>query len=279
MNRALHIPPTFPTFLTLLILSASTTPLLAEPTPTATAAFNTYAASIESRLSQQHASPTTILAPVPTDTATQTRLHHGDLILEQIKDQLTPANPNPPGAMLHHWRATVFLPNARAAALTHLLRDFAAYPTYFAPQILQATATPQSPDLIHTTLRVRQKHILTVVLDTAYDVTFAAPSPHSGFSLSRSTRIAEIDAPGTFHERPLTPAEEHGFLWRLNTYWSYEERNGGLYIQIESISLTRSIPTGLAWAIRPFVESVPRESLEFTLHSVCTALQSKPTAL
>ncbi len=67
----------------------------------------------------------------------------------------------------------------------------------------------------------------------------------------------------------MSPSEEHGFLWRLNTYWSYEERDGGLYMQIESVSLTRSIPNGLAWIIRPFVESIPRESLEFTLRAAC----------
>ena len=71
----------------------------------------------------------------------------------------------------------------------------------------------------------------------------------------------------------MTPAQEHGFLWRLNTYWSYEERDGGLYLQIESVSLTRAIPPGLGWAIGPFVESVPRESLEFTLHAACDALR------
>jgi hypothetical protein len=59
----------------------------------------------------------------------------------------------------------------------------------------------------------------------------------------------------------------------LTTTWSYEERDGGVYMQIESISLTRSIPTGLGWAVGPFVESVARESLEFTLHSVQNALR------
>jgi hypothetical protein len=71
----------------------------------------------------------------------------------------------------------------------------------------------------------------------------------------------------------LNSSEEHGFLWRLNTYWSYEERDGGLYLQIESISLSRSIPLGLGWALRPYVESVPRESLEFTLRSARNAIR------
>ena len=76
----------------------------------------------------------------------------------------------------------------------------------------------------------------------------------------------------------MNAAEEHGFLWRQNTYWSYEERDGGLYLQIESVSLSRSIPTGLGWALRPYVESVPRESLEFTLRSACEAITNQDKA-
>ena len=62
-------------------------------------------------------------------------------------------------------------------------------------------------------------------------------------------------------------------MWRLYAYWSYEERDGGLYMQIESVSLARSIPTGLGWAVKPFVESVPRESLQFTLQATSNALK------
>ena len=122
-------------------------------------------------------------------------------------------------------------------------------------------------------MRVQQKHVLTVVMDTAYDIRFGRLDAQRGYSTSRSTQIAEIDSPGTTHERVLGPGEEHGFLWRMNTYWSYEERDGGLYIQIESVSLSRSIPIGLGWAIGPFIESVPRDSLEFTLHATSNALR------
>ena len=71
-------------------------------------------------------------------------------------------------------------------------------------------------------------------MDTTYDVTFGRLDARHGYSISRSTRISEIDSPGTPKERALSDGEEHGFLWRLNTYWSYEERDGGLYMQIES---------------------------------------------
>jgi hypothetical protein len=154
-----------------------------------------------------------------------------------------------------------------------MLRDFGGYPKYYAPQVVQARVLGEQGDSVQATMRVRQKHVITVVMDTAYDVRFGRLDAQHGYSVSRSTRIAEIGSPGTSSEHALSASEEHGFLWRLNTYWSYEERDGGLYIQIESVSLTRSIPHGLAWAVRPFVESVPRESLEFTLRSTCDAMR------
>ncbi len=112
-------------------------------------------------------------------------------------------------------------------------------------------------------------------MDTAYDITFGRRDGQHGYSMARSTEISEIKSPGTSDERALKPEEQRGFLWRMNTYWSYEEKDGGLYMQIESVTLTRSIPTGLAWIIGQFVESIPRESLEFTLRSACAVLRSE----
>jgi hypothetical protein len=191
-----------------------------------------------------------------------------------IVEQLTPVDGGElPEAMLHHWRATAFAPGATAAEFERLLRDFARYPQVFAPEVLRSTVTAQQGDRVDAVMRVRQRHVITVVMDTAYEVTFGRAGVGRGWSMSRSTRIAEIEGAGSSKERALSAAEEHGFLWRQNTYWSYEERDGGLYMQVESVSLTRAIPTGLGWAVRPFVESVPRESLEFTLQAVCGALK------
>jgi len=191
-----------------------------------------------------------------------------------IVDQLTSgAGTELPGALLHDWRGTAFIAGGKAADFERLMKNFNAYPRVYTPQILTARILEHDGDHFQTTMRVRQKHVLTVVMDTAYDVTFRRLDAQRGSSISRSTQIAEIDSPGTAHERALGPGEEHGFLWRMNTYWSYEERDGGLYIQIESVTLSRSIPTGLGWAIGPFIESVPRDSLEFTLRATSNALR------
>ena len=241
-----------------------------EPAPAAIGAFNTYFGVVESRLAQQHRSQNGFLAPVASGPENEMRLRRGELIVEK----LTPATgAELPGAMLHHWRGTAFAPGAKAADFERLMKDFNAYPQHFSPQVVQAKILSQQGDHFQASMRVRQKHVITVVMDTSYDITFGRLDALHGYSISRSTQIAEIDSPGTSRERALNSGEEHGFLWRLNTYWSYEERDGGLYMQIESVSLTRSIPTGLGWAIGPFVGSVPRESLEFTLRSTCNALR------
>jgi hypothetical protein len=251
-------------------LAAAPCCVAAEPAPAAVAAFNAYIGGVESRLAQQHRAQNCCLAPLTTVAQSEARLRRGELIVEQ----LTPGSGAVgSGAMLHHWRGTAFAAGAKAADFERLMKDFNAYPQHFSPQVIQAKVLTQQGDRMQAVMRVRQRHVITVVMDTAYDITFARTDLHRGYSLSRSTRVSEIDAPGTSSERALDSGHEHGFLWRLNTYWSYEERDGGLYMQIESVSLTRSIPAGLGWAIGPFVESVPRESLEFTLRATCNALR------
>jgi hypothetical protein len=252
----------------LLILTQGLRAFAAEPSPSAVSAFNSYIGAVESRLAQQHHSPNSFLAPAATPQS-EASLRRGEFLIEQ----LTPSTAPLPGALLHHWRGTAFAPGATPADFERLMRDFNSYPRHFSPQVIQAKVVTQQDDHLQASMRVRQHHVITVVMDTTYDITFRQLDPQHGYSISRSTHVSEIDSPGTPAERALDPSEEHGFLWRQNTYWSYEERDGGLYIQIESVSLTRSIPRGLGWAVQPFVESIPRESLEFTLHSTCNALR------
>jgi hypothetical protein len=66
-------------------------------------------------------------------------------------------------------------------------------------------------------------------------------------------------------------------MWRLNSYWRFQQRDGGVYVQLEAISLTRDIPTGLGWLITPFITSIPKESLAFTLTRTRQVLVQKPS--
>jgi hypothetical protein len=241
----------------------------AEPTPEAVTAFNAYVKAVESRLAQQHQSRDGFLVPA-LSSENKKHLQQGELIIEPI----TPVTGSVlPGALLHDWCGTAFAPGATVADFERLMKNIGAYPQHFTPQVLQAKLLSQQGDRLQAFMRVRQHHVITVVMDTTYDITFGRLDDQHGYSLSRSTKISEIESPGTATEHAVPAEDEHGFLWRQNTYWTYQEGDGGLYMQIESVSLSRSVPTGLNWIVQPFIEKIPRESLEFTLRSTCNALR------
>jgi hypothetical protein len=111
-------------------------------------------------------------------------------------------------------------------------------------------------------LRLRKK---IAVLDTEYDVNYKWLGKNEATARSLSTRIREVQNAGQKNEYELPVGKDNGFMWRLNSDWRFAERDGGTYVQLEAISLTRDIPQGLGWLIGPFVESIPKDSLDLTL--------------
>ncbi|MGB6499584.1 MAG: hypothetical protein WBF09_21525, partial [Candidatus Acidiferrum sp.] len=124
-------------------------------------------------------------------------------------------------------------------------------------------------------LRFRRHKVITVVLDTEHDIRYFHDAPGRAHSRSSAVRIAEVENPGKSDERELPPGEDGGYLWRMETWWRMEEGDGGVYLQSEVVSLTRDIPTGLGWLVGPFVTSIPKETLTFTLESTKKAVESK----
>ncbi len=107
---------------------------------------------------------------------------------------------------------------------------------------------------------------------TTNEAQFFKAGSDRAYSRIRSTRVTEIADAGTPQERAKPAGEENGFMWRLNTYWRFLDRDGGTYIQCESLTLSRDVPFALAWIIRPFVTQLPKESLTFTLEKARAAL-------
>jgi hypothetical protein len=123
-------------------------------------------------------------------------------------------------------------------------------------------------------LRFRRHKVITVVLNTEHEVRYFHDSPVRAHSRSSAVRIAEVENAGRSDEREKTPGDDGGFLWRMETWWRMEERDGGIYVQSEVASLTRNIPVGLSWLIGPFVTSIPKETLAFTLEATRKAVEA-----
>ena len=112
-----------------------------------------------------------------------------------------------------------------------------------------------------------------MVLNTEHEVKYFPVDRTRWRSVSRTTKIAEVDRAGKPDERDKPPGTGEGFLWKLDTYWRFEERDGGTWVECQAISLTRDIPTGLGWIVEPIIRSLPKESLENTLRSMRAALR------
>lgn len=241
--------------------------------PRTTEAFNRYIATAEARIGRQRNSAFLSLESMPLILRTDVvaRLRHGETVIDRRGDTTQEI----PGGLIHDWIATVFVPNATVAQIISVVRDYDHTANYYSPDVMESRLVSANGDDLHVFMRLRKHKIVTVVLDTEYDVHYGRLDSDHQYSVSRSTRISEIEDPGSAHEHALAPGHDHGFMWRLNSYWSFEQANGGVFVQCEAISLTRDIPTGLAWMIAPFVSSIPRESLEFTLSATRAAFGGK----
>ena len=153
-----------------------------------------------------------------------------------------------------------------------VVEDYDRHGDYYKPEVVQSKTIAHSGDDYKVRYRLRKKKIVTIILDTDCDVHRHSLSSTRAYSDSYSSRIAQVEHAGEPGEQELPPGKDGGYLWRLNSYWRYFDSGRGVYVQCEAVSLTRDIPTGLGWLIRPFIESVPKESLEFTLQSTRDAV-------
>jgi hypothetical protein len=180
-----------------------------------------------------------------------------------------------PGGMIHHWVGVVYIPGAKLEEVLALLEDYDHQSTYYAPDVERSKIESREGEHFRVFLRFRRHKVVTVVLNTEHDIRYFRDSPTRAHSRSSATRIAEVENPGKPDEREKPPGDDGGFLWGMETWWRMEERDGGVYVQSEVASLTRDIPTGLGWIIGPFVNSIPRETLTFTLEATRKAVQAK----
>jgi hypothetical protein len=170
--------------------------------------------------------------------------------------------------MIHDWTAAAVLPGATVDRVLALLQNYPAYKNIYSPDVSDSKLLYRDGNLWHIYLRMVKKNVLTVVLNGEFDVQYRPLGNNRWTVMSRSTRISELEG-----DRELPHGSGHGFLWRTNAYWLIEPRPEGVYLECRVISLSRDIPFVLSLAVKPFVTSVPRESLHSTMEATLRALR------
>ena len=265
------------TLLVCLVACATTALAAAGLSPATSAAFDRYARLTEQRITAEVARTSDFLwidtLPENRRTEVLRGLQHAGVIIERLQTLDGGKEISVPDGLIHHWVGTVFVPRVGVKDAVALMQDYDRHSKYFAPAIARSKALERDGNRFRVALRFHVKKIISVTMDTENEAEFFHPAADRAHSRIRSTRISEIADAGTPQETAKKPGEENGFMWNLNTYWRFLERDGGTYIQCESITLTRDVPFALAWIIRPIVTQMPKESLTFTLGKARDALK------
>jgi len=251
---------------------------IAEPAMAATLqpktiqAWETYVRATEARINNEISRETAFLALDFKRAEDQARirrvLESGNVYVERMQTRDARGKEiKVDDGMIHHWYGSIFIPNIKLETLIRRVQDYDHHSTYF-PEVEKSRLLARDGDSFKIFLRLMRKKVVTVRYNTEHLVSYRTHTRTRISSRSVASRIAEISGAGTSKESEKDAAEDSGFMWRLNSYWRYEETNGGVIVECESVSLSRSIPFGFSWLVGPFVESVPRESLNGMLLSI-----------
>jgi len=158
------------------------------------------------------------------------------------------------------------------------MQDYDHHEGIYKPDVLRSRLLVADGNYFKVYLRLHQKAIITAVFNAEFDVSYFPLDENRAHSRSYSMRIAEVEDADQSDEREKPIGKDRGFLWRLYSYWRFQEKDDGVYIQLESMALSRSVPVLLAWAVNPLLKSIPREYLSRLLTSTRVALTKRSTA-
>ena len=180
-----------------------------------------------------------------------------------------------PKGLIHDWIAAAFVPDSNIQGIFAVIQDYDNHKNTYKPEVIDSKLISRDGNDFQVYLRLLKKKVITVVLDTDHEVHYHAVDKTRWVCRSYTTRIAEVENAGSPDERVLEADIGYGYLWRLYSYWRFEERNDGVVLECRAVSLTRDVPFGLGWAIEPIIKKLPKESLINTLEASHQAVRGR----
>jgi hypothetical protein len=251
----------------ILAFSLACSPLPAQITttlqPRTVEQFEEYARGVEQQLQERWSGKRSFLA-IDDDSSDKAKALRGELLIH-------PGSPkNPIGisnGLIHDWLGDVFIPNTTIPKLLAILQNYNRHHEIY-PEIIQSRLVGRKGNDLNGYWRLERKSpFLTVDLDVHQEAHYKEIAPGKWICKAYAKDISEMDNPGSRLEKKYPPGKGTGFLWRLYAYWSLQATNGGVLAENRSLSLSRDIPLTIAWMVKPFVQDVPRQSLESTLNN------------
>jgi hypothetical protein len=268
----------FAVLMTLCFTCPAATPASELTQPTAEA-FQRYLQRTEARMQSELADPEHFLyfdsLPEERKNSMLTRLHNGEVVIEQMRTDDNGKEIKVPGGLVHHWLAIGFIPGITRKQVIDLAQDYPRHPEVYAPDVQQAQVLAHIDQHFLVSYRFYRHAIFTTVYNTEFNVDYQLPDSSRGYCFARAVRIAEVQNPGKPDEKELSVGNDHGYMWRLNLYTRYLEKDNGVYVQIEFVALSRSAPGIVAWLANSYIRSIPTAYLTNYVRTTQRALSSQ----
>jgi hypothetical protein len=199
------------------------------------------------------------------------RVRAGEILVSSVG----PQNPKPvPSGLIHHWMGTSFIPNTTLDAVLSAVRDYGNYKDFYKPTIVDSKLLGTDGGCDKYSMRVVNKEtVAETALDMEYETCYFRVDERRSYSVTHTTRVQEIRHYGKANEQELPPNQGSGYIWRLYSIARYEQRDGGTYIEVEAIALSRDIPLAVRWIANPIVRRVSRNSMLMSLRQTEEAVR------
>jgi len=238
-------------------------------------AWNTYLHSTDLRMKDRLDGKTSFLWTDESADRKQ-RVGRGEIPVAPVLSHGTQKVPN---GLIHHWIGGIFIPGATIDSLSTVVQNYDAYKDFYKPVVVDSKILGcSSADQRFWMLWQNKVLFITAAIEGQYHTHHVRVNSRRGYNIADSLQLQEIENYGHAGQRLLPPGTGTGYMWRLHSIARYEERDGGVDLELEVIALTRDIPVSVRWLVNPIVNHLSINSLLTTLQQTRDAVNSPQSA-
>jgi hypothetical protein len=199
------------------------------------------------------------------------KVRQGKAVVSKVEAP-TPAVPS---GLIHDWIGVTFIANTTMDKVLPVVRDYGRYKDYYRPAVIDSKPIALGDTEDRFSMVLSNKALFhSIALESDYKSTRVELDRCRSYTIAQTTRTQEIVDYGAAGQHALPDGEGTGLIWRLFAVTRFEERDGGVYVEVEAIALSRDIPATLRWLVDPIVQRVAKASLTESLEQTRTAVLS-----
>jgi hypothetical protein len=198
-------------------------------------------------------------------------VHDGKILVSPIGQQ----NPKPvPSGLIHDWIGAAFIPDASLEEVLSATRDYGHYKEFYKPNVIDSKSlgTAGACDK-YSILLANHEAVTATALEGKYEACYHELDDRRWYSIAHTTSVQEIRHYAQPGAEELPPDQGSGYIWHIYSFARFEERDGGVYVELEVIVLSRDIPVAVRWVVNPIVRRVSSNSMVVSLQQMKHAVR------